>query len=124
MSKNLRPTYVSHDNNPEKKVPSNVIEGFFLALKSADVNQVRDYVNREKVKLSYMLDPKTGETPFHVILRMDTKTASKRTKLDLLKYVADAGAPIDIPDKTNVRPIHLAAVQQDTDIIDFMLKKN
>ena len=123
MSKILRPPYVPHDNNPEKKVPAKIIEDFFLALKTADINKVREYVDKEKVKLSYMTDAKTGETPFHVVLKMDNKTADKITKLNLLKYLATNGSPLDIPDKSNVRAIHLASQLQDEDIIDFMLKK-
>src|SRR5579863_7700337 len=116
MSKILRPPYVPHDNNPEKKVPAKIIEDFFLALKTADINKVREYVDKEKVKLSYMTDAKTGETPFHVVLKMDNKTADKITKLNLLKYLATNGSPLDIPDKSNVRAIHLASQLQDEDI--------
>ena len=122
MSK-YKPTYVTHDNNPEKKVPDDLIEKFFLVVKNANINEIREFVINNKFKFSSMYEKKTGKTPFHVVLELDEKVADERTKLELLKYLADNGAPTDAPDSSNIRPIHLAAQLQDLDIIDFMTGK-
>lgn len=122
-SKIIRPPYIIHDNNPEKKVPEELTEQFFQTIKGADINEIRDFVIKNKIKFSSMVEKKTNKTPFHVVLELDEKVANSYTKLELLKYLSSNGAPTDSPDNSNIRPIHLAAQLQDPDIIDFMIDK-
>lgn len=122
-SKIIRPPYIVHDNNPEKKVPEELFEQFFQVIKGADINEIRDFSIKNKVKFSSMLEKKTNKTPFHIVLELDEKVADPYIKLELLKYLSNNGAPTDSPDSSNVRPIHLAAQLQDPDIIDFMINQ-
>ncbi|CAH6420650.1 Ankyrin repeat protein [uncultured virus] len=112
-------------NNPEKTVPASTTEQFFLALKSGDVDTVRDFALRYKNK--YNLIDKGGkgadanQSPFHTVLELDERVADDQTKLRMMKYLDMMGAPMDTPNGANVWPIHLAASSQSEPIVDFMI---
>ena len=109
-------------NNPEKKVPETIVDQFFLTTKTGDINQIRDFTINNKNKLNIV--DKSGKTPFHAILELDEKVADNTTKLRALEYLAQSGAPMDLPDSQNIWPIHLAVLTQSKKIIDLLIKKN
>lgn len=116
-------------NNPEKSVPDDIVEQFFLVIKSGDIDKIRDFVMKNKNK--YNLFEKSGSssrdkdfsTPAHVVLELDDKVANNSIKLRILKFLDQMGAPLDSPDATNVWPMHLAASTQSNKIVDFMIDK-
>lgn len=116
-------------NNPEKHVPSNVLEQFFLAIKTADLDRLRDFAIKYKNKFNLFEPGKkgslsdTGKTPIHVVLELDEKVANNDTKMRIIKYLDQMGAPLDLPDSLDVWPIHLAVNTQSEEIVDFLLKK-
>ena len=109
-------------HNPEVKVSDDINEKFILALKTGNLDQIRDFILKNKIKLN-LVQPETKKTPAHIILELDNKIADPAEKLRILKYLAQMEAPLDLPDKDNVWPIHLASASQDEDLIDFFLKK-
>jgi hypothetical protein len=118
-------------NNPEKSVPTSVAEQFFLTLKTGDLDRIRDYIVENKIKLNIIEPsgkegdvPHVGETPIHIILQLDNRIADPDTKLRIIKYLYQMGAPLETPNKESIWPLHLAADLQDEDIVDFMLSKN
>ena len=127
MAKYQKPRMIL--NNPEKNVPGEIKEQFFLAIKTANIDQIRDFSIKYKNKYNLIESgskptvPSTKENPFHVVLNLDEKIASDFTKLQIMKFLDQMGAPIDLPDGTDVWPIHLAAALQSEEIIDFFLEK-
>lgn len=116
-------------NNPEKNVPDNIIENFFLAIKSADIDKIRDFSIMHKNKYNIIekgskgSSADSGKTPFHIVLELDDKIADNDTKLRIMRYLDQMGAPMDLPDSFDVWPIHLAASLQSEEILDFLIKK-
>lgn len=113
-------------NNPEKNTPDDVTDQFFLAIKSADVDRIRDFSNTFKNKYNLIeRGGKTGtsKTPFHIVLELDEKVADNDTKLRIMRYLDQMGAPMDLPDTTDVWPIHLAAALQSEEILNFFIKR-
>jgi hypothetical protein len=116
-------------NNPEKNVPDNIIEQFFLAIKTADIDKIRNFSNMYKNKYNLIekgskgSSADSGKTPFHVVLELDDKVANNDTKLKIMHYLDQMGAPMDLPDAANVWPIHLAATLQSEKILDFFIKR-
>lgn len=106
-------------NNPEKIVPENLVEQFFLTVRSADIDKIKEFATSHNLK--YNLVEKNGKTPFHAILELDTKFASNRKKLSILQFLKQMGAPMDLPDENDVWPIHLAAGSQSKAIVDFFI---
>jgi len=109
-------------HNPEKNVPSDISTQFFLELKNGDLDQIRSFVIDNNVKLN-LTEYGTGKNPYHIVLEINDSVADSAAKLRLLRYLDTTEAPIDLPDKDNVYPIHLAAKLQDKDIMDFFMKK-
>nr|AEX62909.1 putative ankyrin repeat protein [Moumouvirus Monve] len=116
-------------NYPEKYVPDDIIEQFFLTLKSGNIDNIRNFVAQNKNKYNIIerggkgSSATSGKTPFHTILELDDKIANNRKKLEILEYLYQMGSPIDLPDNNNIWPIHLAATLQSEKIIDFLLTK-
>lgn len=118
-------------NNPEKDVPDNIIEQFFLAIKSGDLDKIRDFALEYKNKYNVIEKYGRGnnrstmpdKTPSHIVLELDNKIADNDAKLKILKFLDQMGAPFDLPDSNDVWPIHLAASLQDPKILDFFIKK-
>lgn len=122
-----RPTYKFPANNPEKKVPNSIKEQFFLILKSGKIDKIRNFVNETGLKYNMIDTDKgndKGKTAFHVVLELDNNTADNNQKLEILKFLDEMGAPMDLPDGNYVWPIHLAAKLQSKKIIDFLISKN
>src|SRR5271154_2011081 len=116
-------------NNPEKIPPDNIVEQFFLILKTGDIDQIREYANKYKIQYN-LFEPKVKNklqvglnNPFHVVLELDNKIADADAKLRIMKFLDQMGAPMESPNDYDVWPIHLAAQMQDEDIVDFFLSK-
>lgn len=119
-------------NNPEKNVPDDIVSQFFLAIKTADIDKIREfalkYKNKynliEKLSLKGKGTTDSEKTPYHSVLELDDKIADNDTKLRIMEYLALMGAPMDLPDSKDVWPIHLAVESQSIEIVDFFLKNN
>lgn len=113
-------------NDPAKSIPNDIIEQFFIILKTGDIEQIKKYVAETKIKYNVIDINKFAnrKSPIHVILELDEKIADNPKKYRLIKFLALMGAPLDTPDNNNVRPIHLAAQLQDKKIINFFIDKN
>ncbi len=115
-------------NNPEKNVPDNIIEQFFLTLKTGDIDQIRNFTLGSKNKYSIiekLAKDKSGssyKTPYHVVLELDDKIANTDNKLRIMEFLKEMGAPMDLPDIADIWPIHLAAASQSPEIVDFFIK--
>ncbi|AGF85424.1 repeat protein [Moumouvirus goulette] len=116
-------------NYPEKYVPDDIIEQFFLTLKSGNIDNIRNFVAQNKNKYNILerggrgSSAISGKTPSHAVLELDDKIANNRKKLEIIEYLYQMGSPIDLPDNNNIWPIHLAANLQSEKIIDFLLSK-
>ena len=112
-------------------MPDNITEQFFLAIKSGDIDKIRDFAIQYKNKYNLVEKSAQGKnksnipdkTPAHLVLELDDKVADNATKLKILKFLEQMGAPLDLPDSNDVWPIHLAAALQDPAILDFLIKK-
>lgn len=113
-------------NNPEKIIPANLVEQFFLTLRTGNLDQIRDFFLQNKNKFSIIdraAKDSSKKTPFHTILELDEKVANNETKLRILRYLDTMGAALNLPDANNIWPIHLAVQLQDEKIVKFMVSK-
>lgn len=117
-------------NNPEKNVPADIVNQFFTAIKTADIDRIRDFANKYKNKYNIIEKNIKGSsyeiigTPFHAVLELDEKIADNKVKLIIMEYLADMGAPMDLPNSSNIWPIHLAVNTQSDKIIDFFVRNH
>lgn len=120
--------YIPKINNPNIAVPAGIIDGFYLALSEGNVDAVRKYIrdNKNKINLLSNVDktnPSLGHrNPFHTVLSLDPLIASDSKKLQLMRYLNEIQAPMDLPSEDNVWPIHLAAQSQSPELVEFFVK--
>ena len=118
-------------NNPEKNVPDEIVQKFFLEIRTGDIDKIRLFVNNNKNRYNLFETHEknkgntvgSGKTAVHVVLELDDKIANNETKLMIIKYLASMGAPLDYPDSANIWPIHLAVALQSRKIIDFLINQ-
>lgn len=113
-------------NNPEIKLPDQLVEDFMLALKSANVAEVENIIRTTNIRSNlrdYIGKDPSRKTPYHIILELDDNIADLDKKFALIKLLDKIGSPVDLPDNNNIWPIHLAAKTNDDRIISFFLEK-
>ena len=107
--------------NPNITVSDELIEKFFLIIKTGKIDEISKFVIDNRIKLN-IVQPLTKKTPAHAVLELDDHIADDESKLNILKYLRDMESPLDLPDKDNVWPIHIAARLQNKEIIDLLVK--
>lgn len=123
MSK-YQPRIIIQD--PAKTVPDDIVDKFFLTIKTGDIDKIRDFAMQYKnkynlIESSRRREMSSNKTPFHVVLGLDDKVADDKQKLRIMTFLNEMGAPMDLPDKTDVWPIHLAAASQSNKLVDFLI---
>ena len=72
-------------------------------------------------QFQYVGDVHKGKTALHFIL--SNVALSNDQKFNSVKSAIQLGAPIDSGDNYNVRPLHLAAQQQNSDLVNLLLEQ-
>jgi ankyrin repeat protein len=112
---------------PQVTVPSDVVNNFFLALSQGDVDFVRQFVAQYKNSVNIFSTTEkdkpsiSKQSPFHTVLSLDPLVANDDAKLQLMKYLADLGAPMDVPNSANIWPIHIAAENGNLTAVQFLV---
>lgn len=109
-------------DNPDTRWNTQGIDQFFNALKSGNVDHVRNVVRQNNI--SYNVVDATYQTPIHVVLGMDEKTLNNTAKLNLIQFLFQMGAPLDLPNKQGIWPIHLAAQLQSSRIVNYLIAQS
>lgn len=109
------PTY----SIPDKLTPNDTVSKIFLKTTSGKYFDIKRAIAQEKSTL--VLHDAQNRTIVHWILyNIDL---DKNDKYNLIKSVIEIGAPIDIADINGVRPLHIAAGQQNNKVIKLLLEK-
>ena len=64
----------------------------------------------------------SDKTVLHMLINNDKMSPNEM--YNQVVAAVEGGAPVDIPDKDGVRPIHLAAKQQNLRLVEYLLSKN
>lgn len=108
-------------NLPNNKgdVPD-IINRLLLKASSGRYSDIVIGIAQEKTLLNFSDSNKN--TILHYILRNADLT--KTEKYDLIKKCIELGAPIDTPNNDDIRPLHLAAEQQNQSVVKYLLAKH
>uniref|UniRef100_A0A6C0LSR1 Ankyrin repeat protein n=1 Tax=viral metagenome TaxID=1070528 RepID=A0A6C0LSR1_9ZZZZ len=109
-------------NNPEKNVSDDINAQFFLTLKTGDIDNIKQFISTNKIKIN-IVEKNSRNTPVHTILSLDSKVADNDSKMQIIQYLVDNGAPVDLPNFNDIWPIHLAVKIQNMNIMNFLIKK-
>ena len=113
----------------KNSIPKNIYQEFIAELKSADLDRINKFINSNSISVrssntyydNYGNLISDGKTPVHIILELDDTIADNDKKFKIIKYLTDLGAAIDIPDRENIWPIHLASKIQSREIVDLFI---
>lgn len=113
------PRYVVPYNNPDKKPPVEITNKIFLKAASGRYFDIMTAIVQERSLLN-LVDQNNRSVIHHILLNNDL---SKNDKYELIKKCTELSAPIDTPDVNGVRPLHLAAGQQNRKLVRYILDK-
>ena len=113
----------------KNSIPKNIYQEFIAELKSADLDRINKFINSNSISVrssntyydNYGNLISDGKTPVHIILELDDTIADNDKKFKIIKSLTDLGAAIDIPDRENIWPIHLASKIQSREIVDLFI---
>ena len=114
------PRYSITYNNPNKLPTTETVSKIFLSSANGNYFDIKKAIMKEHASLS--LQDSQNRTIIHYIL-LSGKDLTKNDKYELIKSAIDSGAPVDLPDANGVRPLHLAAVQQNRKVINLLIQK-
>lgn len=113
------PRFTISYNNPDRRAPNETVNKIFSKIGSGRYSDMLNVIMQERSLLN-LVDPQ-NKTVIHYILT--NADLSKNDKYDLIKAALDLGAPVDTPDTNGVRPLHLAAGQQNRKVVKLLLQK-
>jgi ankyrin repeat protein len=115
------PRYESKYHVPEKKIPEDKINKLFneIILKG-NLFEIQDFINQNNLTLN--VRDTDGQSPLHVLFNNPSLLPIE--KKQLTEFLISRGAPVNVFDKNNVTPIHLACKFQLNDIVNILLKNN
>ena len=105
--------------NPDKKAPIDIVNKLFLAASSGNYFKIFTMIKQERSLLN-LVDTQ-NRTILHIILM--NQDLSKNDKYNLIKALIDFSAPVDIPDFNGIRPLHMAAGQQNREVVKLLIEK-
>jgi hypothetical protein len=118
-----KPTYKPPQYNNPDKLPSSVtvaklsaktLKGNYFDIKKAMLEE------RSSLNIIDQTDD-TKNTILHYILL--NSNLNKNNKYELAKMAIELGAPVDIPNKRFIRPLHLASGQQNKALVRLLLER-
>jgi hypothetical protein len=109
--------------NVEKLAPDNVTEQFFNTIRTGDVEQIRNYVNKSGITVNAR-EKVTGNSAVHIALELPDDTADEDDKYEIVAYLFSIGAPIDTSDASNRTPLIIAINHQYYKIVMFLKDKH
>ncbi len=106
-------------NNPDKLPSSDAVSKIFLKTNRGKYFDIKRAIMEEKTTLN-LQDISKRSILHYILLNSDL---GKNDKYELIKYVLELGAPVDLADMDGVRPLHLASSQQNRNTIKLLLEK-
>lgn len=113
------PRFTVAYNVPDRQPTGETVNKIFMRVAGGKYFDIKKAIIQERSSLG--LSDTTGRTIMHYILL--NEELSKGDKYDLIKQVSEQGAPTDNPDNAGIRPLHLAAGQQNRKVVKFLLGK-
>nr|QBK88898.1 MAG: ankyrin repeat protein [Mimivirus LCMiAC01] len=107
---------------PDKSADENYIEKLFTIIQTGDYDKIAKFISESNITLN--VANKDGDTAIHIILNnINDDDVDEDIILNMVKYLAEHGAPIDEFNKDNQTPLHLASKHQLLSVAEYLLKK-
>lgn len=118
-----RPSYPSTQSYMQPYIqpiamPDNSIDELFQYVDENDISKVYDYIIEKKLPME--IKNKDGDTLLHVIIRKKPKETKEEHKFDLIRKLFGVQFMSNVPNKSGITPLHLAAKYQYANIIKLL----
>ena len=109
--------FTNHRNissiNPAK------IEAVFSVIGNMNTDELRNVTTKYQVPLS--VTDKDGNNLIHKVVENLSEQYNQHNKLNMIKFLVNNNVNPDAPNKDNITPLHLACLNQYSDIISYLL---
>lgn len=116
------PPQIRKQAYPNKNIDDVLIKDFFGKLLSGSYSDIKEFFMRNNLPIGHLRD-ESKNGPLHIILLMDDTKISKVEKLEICKLLVSKGASMNDMNKNDLTPIHLAAMLQYPDILEYFVSK-
>lgn len=99
--------------------PEQLTTELFHLIDEGDSSKIKEFLTIHKIPLN--VSNENGDSLIHIVLNKDPKILSENSKLQMIKFLTENGAPIDMSNKFNITPLHLASMFQYSKIITFLV---
>jgi len=90
-------------------------ESFSWAVKTGDLPNVKDFVEKDKMDVNMIDTSVSGRTPLH--------WASDFNQVEVIKYLVSKGAKVNAKDKHGITPLLAAAYEDHVDACKILVEK-
>ncbi len=120
--KKFSPKKFSRDPTSIRKVDESLVNGLLAQVLKGDMGSLRDYVSEHNVSMN--LTDKNGDTPLHILMRMEDSQINDNARRAMTDYMIMHGVPVNAFNKRNETALHLAAKRQQYDIVQILLENH
>ena len=113
----LRREFTNHRDKP--LIENSKIDQIFSSINSLNINDLRNLVTLHQIPLGVVNE--NGDSLIHRILEDETLQKNEMNKLNIIKFLVGNNVNPDLPNKNNITPLHLACLNQQEDIIKYLL---
>jgi ankyrin repeat protein len=105
---------------PNRALDDSLVKDFFGKLLSGSYADISDFFSKYYLPIGNIRD-ESGDGPLHIILKMNDNRVSRLEKLQICKLLINKGASVNLMNRQDITPIHLAAQLQYDDIIELLV---
>lgn len=107
---------------PNKIIDDSLIKDFFGRLLSGSHAEIKEFLSKNNLPIGSIRD-EFKDGPLHIILKMDDLKVSKLDKLEICKLLVKHGASMNLMNKQDLTPVHLASMLQYPDIVEYFVSQ-
>jgi len=111
----VKPATINLYSYPEKRVNDSTMQKLFLTVQEGDISRIKNFIISNNISGAVRLED--GNTLLHIVLESNVKN-----KYEIIKFLIENGAYIDLPNAYNVTPLHIACKQQQEKIVKLLIE--
>ncbi|ARF09435.1 ankyrin repeat protein [Indivirus ILV1] len=123
MSKKLQPyipPVINRPFIPQTEPNEESVSTLFMTVLEGSFSKIKKITSDKNISLN--VRNKEGESLIHAILNNNLSGMKEDQKLELISELIGGGAPVGVPDKKNITPLHLACKYQYPEIVKLLLR--
>lgn len=117
----FNPKVVDQPHITKKKPNDIVVAKLFSLVSEGNINTIRNAISENNTTLD--LKNESGESLVHVAIKSENPNLTDDDKYDLVMFLINNGAPVAVYDNNNLTPLHLAAKQNNSKLMQLLIDR-